>query len=807
MAPPEAAIDITPGPGDETPQTPIAHESPKPLTDFAGKGIEAALPETFTSYQRDVLSSFNRELWRAYVDQDSRVDIKGTLSSYQQTRVDLTQQVERFGIVNNRIFRSDGDLWVPYLFGDTLLLHLVRSDATEVVSVRRFPNGTIYTDNLFKELTDEGGDPIDLEKMLFAFDVRQVTEPRITRIRDIAALLKDVNEASNRNEALHLLRHLVARLCNLSVKTFLGAKNLQPEVNNLNAQLLQFINGWLCPSLPGLTRTVVRNLSSVIGKPNLIDQLWNDTIRLAEVEIRGSAIINELRRSSHHALGQRTLHLAQTYLDFLDNGETRELARLGFASPAAADIEASQREQPRRIVARVVEDLGRLLGTSETVARIQEWQESYAENLLQCQFGNPVEVELETLITKGIETRNRWVYYQHLRILLKKAEDFSQPENVVSSFKNRLDALQELRPDDPSFDADDAERMAREAVEAFVAGIRAAYQDELFEKLRSVLDANENSSSFETFTRTRDLRVKVQNMIRVGGFTAQRYFLQQLDCLLEEMNYLAVRRIATRYADSGVDLGQCLEIIRVSILNLEFDGLASHELFDLAGLLSNPARTEGELLDVLRYVSRHYHKIRQRVTVPYERMSHHLKLEEEDLRTVLANMQRYMHDLNTVVHFSDIAGAFIRGQQTKGVEVLSGEFRAVDETPPPNRSSTFRTATMWRERWESAATNRTSASAMGARAAACCTSITWIFQPGTGSSSRPASRGPASIAVIQPGSRAKSPVTCRFSKRTSQSREVSASDSVTRPSRWSWRFVAAPSSRCRGCSRPSSSWG
>jgi hypothetical protein len=199
--------------------------------------------------------------------------------------------------------------------------------------------------------------------MLFAFDADHVAEPRITRIRDIASLLKNVNEASNRNEALHLLRHLVARLCNLSVKTFLGAKNLQPEVNNLNTQLLEFINGWLCESLPGLTRTVVRNLSSVIGKPNLIDQLWNDTIRLAEVEVRGSAIVNELRRSSHHALGQRTMFLAQAYLDFLDNGETGELARLGFASPTDADIEAGTREEPRRIVKRVVEDLGRLLGT------------------------------------------------------------------------------------------------------------------------------------------------------------------------------------------------------------------------------------------------------------------------------------------------------------------------------------------------------------------------------------------------------------------------------------------------------------
>ena len=677
---PEATTEVAADTDQDTQETVTAPGFSEPPAQLATRGIEATLPDTFTTTEQENLASLNHQLYRAYVDQDSRIDLKEMLSSYQQMRSDLSQRHGRFGIVNNRIFKHDGNLRVPYLLGDTLVLHAVRGDATEVVSARRFPTGTIYTDSLFDELAGAGSIPIDLEQMLFAFDAENVAEPRITRIRDIASLLKNVNLASNRNEALHLLRHLVARLCNLSVKTFLGAKNLQPEVNNLNTQLLQFINGWLCQSLPGLTRTVVRNLSSVIGKPNLIDQLWNDTIHLAEVEVRGSAIVNELRRSSHHALGQRTLHLAQTYLDFLDKGETRELARLGFASPAESDIEASQREEPRRIVARVVEDLGRLLGTSETVARIQEWQESYAENLLQCQFGNPIEVELETLIEKGIHARNRWVYYQHLRILMQKVDDYSRPKDVTRSFKTCLEALQELRPDDVAFDADQTEKMVREGVDLFVTGIRASYQNGLFELLRSVLDANENSSSFETFTRTRDLRVKLQDMIRVGGFTAQRYFLQQLDCLLEEINYLAVRRIATRYADSGVDLEQCLEIIRISILNLEFDGLASHELVDLAGLLSNPARTEDELLDVLRYVSRHYHKIRQRVTVPYEKMSHHLRLDEEDLRTVLANMQRYMHDLNGVVQFSDIAGAFMREQQTGSTERVGGERQNGDES-------------------------------------------------------------------------------------------------------------------------------
>ena len=109
--------------------------------------------------------------------------------------------------------------------------------------------------------------------------------------------------------------------------------------------------------------------------------------------------------------------------------------------------------------------------------------------------------------------------------------------------------------------------------------------------------------------------------------------------------------------------------------------------------MSNPQRTEDELLDVLRYVSRQYHKIRQRVTVPYEKMSHHLGLEEEDLRTVLANMQRYMHDLNSVVHFSDIAGAFIRERQTRGSTPAPVDRRARAPTAPATRSFTSRTVT------------------------------------------------------------------------------------------------------------------
>ena len=657
-----------------------------PIDRLVASDVEVTLPERFTPSEKKLITSLNSKLYRAYIDggsgADAGADVKEVFLSYLNVNREIARRVGHFGIVNNRIFKQDGCLLVPYLLGDTLILHAVRSGATELVSVRRFPRGAIYTDRMVNQLADADGVPIDLEESIFTFNPEQVQQPRIARIRDIASLLQNVNETTNRNEALYLLRCLVARLCNLTVKTYLGAKNLQPEVNNLNAQLLQYLNGWLCRRLPGLTRIIVRNLSSVIGKPNLIDRLWNDTIRLAEVEVRGSAIVNEVRRSSHHALGRRTLLLAEAYLDYLVNGETAEFVRLGVGAPGEADVAAREREEPRMIVERVVEDLGRLLGTSETVTRIQEWQESYAENLLQCQFGNSIRDELDTLITKGIRARNRWGYYHHIRILQQKIEDFSRPEEVTSSFKSCLESLQELRPDDEAFDSEGTERMAREGVEAFADGIKGAYQEELFSMLGAVLGAYEGNQFFETFLKVRELRKKLRVMIHAGGFPSQRYFLYQLDCLLEEMSYLALRHIATAYAEEGVELEQCIEIISTSILNLEFDGLFSRELYDLAGLLRGSAHDEVELLDVLQHIGRNYHKLRRRVAVPYEKMRERLGLDEEDLRIVLANMQRYMHDLNSMVHFSDIAGAYIRENRAEVSQHIGRSRKAAGDAGP-----------------------------------------------------------------------------------------------------------------------------
>ena len=89
-------------------------------------------------------------------------------------------------------------------------------------------------------------------------------------------------------------------------------------------------------------RILVRKASGLLLRPSLIDQVWNDAIDLSEVHVRGSRIANELRRSSHHALGKATLDLASAYCAYLESGSVEGLAALGFGDVSAADEAARQ---------------------------------------------------------------------------------------------------------------------------------------------------------------------------------------------------------------------------------------------------------------------------------------------------------------------------------------------------------------------------------------------------------------------------------------------------------------------------------
>jgi phosphohistidine swiveling domain-containing protein len=318
-----------------------------------------------------------------------------------------------------------------------------------------------------------------------------------------------------------------------------------------------------------------------------------------------------------------------------------------------------------------VEDLQRLLGTSQIVTRVEEWKESYAEALLRCEFGSSVEEELETIVEKGLGERNRWVYYHHLRILSTKIQSFAWPEGLGAQLTAAVDAASTLKPDDADFDPAPTEKALRDAVTQFVRDVRAAHQDEIFSALAAAIAAHEKSQFFEAFEKTRVARALVVDLIERAAFEEQRYYLCQLEGLLEEMGYLAVRHVATRYHESGIDLDQCLEIIRLTAMNLRFDGLFSRELSDFAAMLADPLRSDDELLDVLGSIERVYHRVRQRVTLPYEKMQERLGLGPNDLRQILANMQRYMHDLNSMVHFADIAATHLREQHALGKSLRS----------------------------------------------------------------------------------------------------------------------------------------
>ena len=623
----------------------------------------------------ELLEMLGRALFSALVTPNAP-DLPQALQGYLALKPRLGSPARPFGIVNNRLYRADDGLVVPYLLGPRVLVHRVGPDGTSEVAAGQYPPGTIYTDRMLLDLAHTSGTPVDLESLIYRIEPTQTAVTALARIRDAAALLERINATTNRNQAVFWLRTLAAHLSHISVRRLIGAKNLQPEIRVLTTQLLRYLNSPLPRRLRFLSRLVVRNLSSLVGKPNVIDRLWNDTIELAEVRVPGSTIVNEIRRSCHHALGKRTLQLAQAYHQFLRHGEMAGLSALGFSTPSAADIAAQETHEARELTARVVEDLQRLLGTAQIITRVEEWQEAYSEALTRCEFGSSLQQELETLVKDGFERRNRWVSYHHLRIIENKISGFWRPESMGQELRALIAQLSTEAPDDDSFAVAESSRSLRQQLNAFVDALYAAHRDPLFEALDEAIAAQREERFFDAFAKTREVRQLLVRLIDQPAFDSQRYYLFQLEGLLEEMGYLAARHVDTRYQEQGVDLDECLEIIRLAAMNLPLDGLNSRELNDFASMLADPARSEAELLDVLRSIERIYHRMRQRVTLPFEKMQRHLGLPDADLTKILANIRRYMHDLNTMVHFADLAATFVRER------IASGETLRPSRTAP-----------------------------------------------------------------------------------------------------------------------------
>jgi len=615
-------------------------------------------PYVMTAEEEMRIGAINKELFSVYqneVDKDARHNI---LYKYVRAKQFVAQRAGRFGIVNNRIFITPKQMFIPYLAGDTLIVHKVKEGKTTSVLTLPIAHGTILTDKLLNRVAGVRGDPIELESDLFDFDACRALTVHFRRIQDMVDHLTHINKSANRNEAVYVLRILVARLSLFSFKKYLKTKNLQSEVHNLFKELVRFINMPLSERLPFLVRILVRDFAAVVTKPKLIDQLWNNTIDLSEIHIRGSKIVNELRRSTHHAMGKHTLKLAKAYMKYLDTGETDELAKVGYPVPALADKEARNIEHSKKAVKRIAENLQQLLGISETTARIHDWQLDYNSTLVCCEFGQSLSDELKTAV-EGMQDGNRWMYYHHLRIIKGRILDFIPHLPSAKGIAEKLKNLLKLKPDEDSFDRESTEEELRSCVNKFIQDVGHTFQDDVFNELKNLLAAYDRNEFYTTFERICQQRKSLRDDLGKKAFPEQRLLLFKLDCLLEEMAYLALNQIASEYNEKRVDFSQCLEIIHACVLNLTHDGLHSRQLRDLASMLKNPNMTYYEIRNVVEQIHRNYHHIIQRVISPFEKLRHKIKFNEEELREALANIKRCMHDLNSMAHFTDVARTYI----------------------------------------------------------------------------------------------------------------------------------------------------
>jgi hypothetical protein len=641
--------------------------------DEAKTGIQQEPPQgpvcqeqsILTTEEESLLAAVNSRLFTAFQNDTDKAKRYEALHKYTKVKRTIAQRTGRFGIFNNRVFITPERMFIPYLIGDNLVLHCVNDAGTELALTHPYSQGKILTDAIMRKELGIEGEPVDLEGELCDFDTSRAEPVHVVRIRDFVEHLRNINASANRSEAIYILRLLVARLSLFSFKKQLNAKNLQSEVYSLFKELMRFINSPISERPPLLVRILVRDIAAVVTRPKLIDRLWNDTIDLAEIHIRGSAIVNELRRSSHHAMGRHTLKLAQAYWTYLDTGDKRSLEEMGFAEVAKADEEARKTERPKQLLERIIDDLNKLMGSSETIARIREWQTEYAATLIRCEFGKSFDEEMKAAV-EGMREGNRWITYHHLRIIKSRILEFREHLPTVNPIVRRLDALLDLRPDEILFEKDQAEKELRNCVDRFVSDVRQSYQTGLFNELDNILTTYERSEFYPTFEAICRQRKKLRIDLDKRAFPEQRLLLLELDCLLEEIGYLTLRQIASEYEEKGVDFPQCLAIIRDSVQNLTHDGLHSRQLHDLTAMLRDERKTYAEIRNIIEQIHRNYHHLIQRVISPFEKIREKVGFTEEELRAALANIQRYMHDLNNVAYFTDIAHSYIEDKEGQG---------------------------------------------------------------------------------------------------------------------------------------------
>jgi enolase len=633
--------------------------------------------QPFSEQERTRITELNQSLADAFGEEGSEEKRMRALRRYLETMTFLGQRYRMFEIANHRFFQCGDDFVMPFDAHGRISIYAVSTEGQQLLKEVRVPHGTLITDAMVSSLCGMQGEPVDLEREIYELHLDQMPAIQVTRLRDLAQLLRRLNTCGSRHEAVYLLRFVVARLCSTSYRGMPGSKNLRPEISRVRRELVDFMNGPFARRLRLPTRVLVRSISGLVSQPKMIDEVWQDTIDLAEVHVQGSPITNEIRRSTHHAMGRHTLRLAEAYLNWLETGRA-DFPEPGREIPSPADQAARGRKEVSDLVGRIVSNLKQLLGSSQIIERLNDWRDSYARELVLCESGNTLQQELDSLVENGVRARNRWVYQHRLRSLASKARDGRWHQDVRAPFESEIRSLQEMLPDDDGADLSGIEKLARSTVSAFSESIERDHQAALFKALDELQYDYRTGAAFEAFERSRDLRRSLEQRVGDGVFRSQRYLLHQLDCLLEEMGYFALRHIASSYMERGLDLDQCLRIVHLCAGNLERDGLFSRELWDLSSMLVAAGRSPSESLDVLEQVQRNYHRLVRRVSEAYEVMASQLGYGDEDMRAVLGNFQRTMHDLNSLVHFADLARTHLSQDGTGEAAALS---RPVGDQP------------------------------------------------------------------------------------------------------------------------------
>jgi pyruvate,orthophosphate dikinase len=612
---------------------------------------------------RQRLTPLNRALVAAWGDDGDPSLENRALRRYLETRTALSARYRMFEIANHRIFRVNGGLLVPYdAHGLLIVFHLER-DSARILFEHKFPHGTIFTDRKIFDLAGMSGEPVDLDRLIYHLDTRDMEAVQVHRLRDLASTLERINACGSRHEVVYLLRFLVARLCTTSYNRLTGAKNLQPEIIRVREALLEFLRGPFAVRLGLPTRVMVRHVSGLVTQPRLIERVWQDTIDLCEVHVRGSSIANEIRRSTHHTLSWSTLRLATAYRDWLLTGQAA-FPDPEHMAPTAADEGARARPEVLRLAGRIAADLEQLLGDAQVTRRIGEWRESYAGDLQRCDSGRTLDDHLRALIGDGAEAGNRWAWQQQLRVMGRMAGDARWPAAPRQDFVTVLEHLQRLVPGEDAFSADAARELAEPAARAFLQRLRARFQDRLFERLDGLMALIRAGRHLAVFEECSRIRHQLGDLAGAGRFDTQDLLLYQLDCLLEETGFYALRHVAHGYGEQGMDLPECLRIVQLCAGNLVLDGLYSREIWDLSLLLNDPACDNAARLDVLEALQRSYHRLVRRVSEAYEVMAASLGYDEEQMRGVLGNFFRGMHDLNQLAHFCDAARTYVAAHVT-----------------------------------------------------------------------------------------------------------------------------------------------